>query len=71
MKEFMQNVQNMFFMSVNFEHKFEFQTNASKNFSEIHEDISKEIRDRTFHALKFIDYMKIFLSFYFILIFIK
>jgi hypothetical protein len=71
MKEFVSNVRAMFYVSVRIDHKFEFETDTSKNFSKIHADINHEIQERTRHALKFIDSFKIFLSFYFIFIFIK
>lgn len=71
MKEFMDDVRDMFYVSISVDHNFEFHTNSSTNISDIHANISREIQDRTRHALKFLDYAKIFLSFYFIFIFIK
>lgn len=71
MKIFVDNVQEMFYVSVSIDHDFEFQTNSSKTLTQIQADINKDIQEKTSHALKFIDFANIFLSFYFILIFIK
>ncbi|KAG5678517.1 hypothetical protein PVAND_008184 [Polypedilum vanderplanki] len=71
MKIFVDNVKEIFYVSVSIDHNFEFQTNSSKNLSQIQAEINKDIQERTSHALKFIDFAKIFLSLYFILIFIK
>lgn len=71
MKEFISNVESIFYVSIKFEHNFDFHTNASKTFNEIYNDIMTEINDRTNHALKFIESINVFLSFYFIYIITK
>jgi hypothetical protein len=71
MKDFISNVEEIFYVSIHFEHHFDFDTNASKTFAQIHEDITTEINDKTSHALKFIESINVFLSFYFIYILIK
>lgn len=71
MKKFISNVESIFYVSIKFEHNFDFDTNASKTFSEIRDEIMSEINHKTSHALKFIKSINVFLSFYFIYIIIK
>ncbi|KAL7050481.1 hypothetical protein ACKWTF_004096 [Chironomus riparius] len=71
MKDFISKVEEMFYVSINIDHDFDFQTNASKSIEKIHLEISQEIKSRTSRALKFIDYINFFLSFYFIMIYFK
>lgn len=71
MKTFAVTVENIFDVSVHFKHDFHFDTNASKSFTEIELDIFREIDDRTFHALKFIESINVFVALYFIFILYK
>lgn len=71
MKEFITTVEDIFYVSVKFEHNFKFHTNKSKTSKQISADIYDEIRARTNRALKFIDFMNSFLSFFFIFVFIS
>lgn len=71
MKYFILNVESIFYVSIHFEHHFDFDTNASKSLVEIHQDIMAEINDKTSHALKFIESINVFLSFYFVYIIVK
>lgn len=70
-KRFSKNIETMFYVSVTFDHKFEFHTNASKSLEEINEDIGNEVKQRSKSVLDFFGYANFVCSFFFICVILK
>lgn len=62
-ENFTKTVEEIFYVSVEFEHHFEFKTNASKSIRKIHSEVVSEIHLRTDKIFKYINFIGAFTSF--------
>ncbi|XP_014252846.1 DC-STAMP domain-containing protein 2-like isoform X2 [Cimex lectularius] len=66
LKEFSHHIKNIFYVSVEFKHKLEYEETPSKNASDIAAGIAGEIRARTSAILALFDWMSFAFSFFFL-----
>ncbi|XP_055538451.1 DC-STAMP domain-containing protein 2 [Wyeomyia smithii] len=71
LKDFMENIRNMFYVEVDFDHAFAFQTNASKTFSQITWEIREEINQKSKGLFTLFNIFGIVSSFCFICVIVR
>lgn len=70
-ESFVESVEEVFFVSINFQHHFDFHTNASKSIRAINSEIIEEIHERTGRIFHYINCVGAFLSFFFLYVLFK
>lgn len=71
LQEFIHNIQVMFRVKVDFDHSFEFQTNLSRNYTDIVSAITQEINHRSRYLFTLFNVFTIVSSFCFICVVIR
>lgn len=66
MENFVQNLEEMFYVSVSIEHNFDFNTNTSKTIRTIHAEIIGEIKQNTDKVTSVMNFAGTFMSFFFL-----
>lgn len=70
-EKFVKNIEEVFYVSANFDHNFDFKTNASKSLRTVHAEIVHEIKEKYGNVFKMMDFAGVFASFFFIWMFLK
>jgi hypothetical protein len=71
MDRFTENIEEMFYVSISYEHEFKFEANQSKTVEQTRLEITQEVRRRASRALKFIDSMNFLPGFFYIYLIFK
>lgn len=70
-EKFVKNIEEVFYVSANFDHNFDFKTNVSKSLRTVHSEIVREIQEKYGKAFKIIDLAGWFTSIFFLWILVK